>query len=229
MRKIEQGLLLIHFKFVITAHLDAINQIKDSEQACKQVKYDVKTSVVPLIFSISSESSALFASDLIPAAFIVQGITQPLNDRISQPFSVSALDLNPATSISSIMMQLLSDEIFMHFTLPALNSSSAVSIISITMQLLSDEIFMHFTLPAFDSSFTVMISSIIRQLTNDENLTETSSAVLQQQSVLLTLCQTSELSDIMTLLTISAEKSKHHVFIILKLMSEVLTFITSFF
>ena len=71
METIEQSLLLIHFKLVTIAHLDAIDEIKDDEQACKQVKCDVKTSVIPLIFSINSEPFTLSALDLVSAVFIV--------------------------------------------------------------------------------------------------------------------------------------------------------------
>ena len=71
MGRIEQGISSIHFKLITTAHFDIINQIKDREQACKQVKHNIETPVILLISSISSEPSALFASDLIPITFIV--------------------------------------------------------------------------------------------------------------------------------------------------------------
>ena len=68
---IKQDLSLIHFELVTTAHLDAINEVKDSEQTYKQVKCDVEMPVIPFIFSISSEPSTLSAPDLIPAVSIV--------------------------------------------------------------------------------------------------------------------------------------------------------------
>ena len=71
MRAIEQSLSLIYFELVTTAHLDTINEIKNNEQAHKQVKHNIEISVVLFIFSINSEPSALSASDLIPATFIV--------------------------------------------------------------------------------------------------------------------------------------------------------------
>ena len=200
MKTIEQGLSSIHFKFVTTACLDAIDEVKDSEQACKQVKHDIKTSVIPLISLISSEPFTLSASDLVPAMSIIQGITQPPNDGISQPFTVPALDSSSATSIPSVMTQLPGDEIFKHSTSPAFDSSSAIT-----------------------------VSSITRQLASDGNSAETSPAALQQQSVMLILCQTSELSGVMTLPITSVGKSEHHVFITLKSTSEVSMSMTSFF
>ena len=71
MGRIKQSMSLIHFKLVTTAHFNAINQIKDSKQAYKQIKHDVKTSVISFIFLISSELSVLFAPDLVSATFIV--------------------------------------------------------------------------------------------------------------------------------------------------------------
>ena len=131
MRRIEQNLLSIHFKLVITAHLDTINQVENSEQAHKQVKHDIKIFVIPVIFSINSELSALFTLDLIPVTFIVQDITQSPNDRILQLFPASAFNSSSVISIPLITTQLLNDKIFMHFISPPLNSNLAVNISSI--------------------------------------------------------------------------------------------------
>ena len=200
MKAIEQGLSSIHFKLVTTAHLDAIDEIKDSEQACKQVKHDIKMPVIPLIFSISSEPSALSAPDFIPATFIVQDITQPPNDRISQSFTVPALDSSPVMSIPPVMTQLPGDKTFKHSTPPVLNPSPAVTVPSIT-----------------------------RQPASDGNSAGTSPVTLQQQSVMLTLHQTSELSGVITLPTTPIRKSGHHTFTTPKSTPEVSTSITLFF
>ena len=179
MRRIKQSISSIYFKLMTTAHFDTINQIKNDKQAHKQVKHDVEMSVVPLIFSISSESSALFVLDLIPITFIVQGITQSLNDGISQSSSAFTLNSSSITSISSIMMQLPDNKTFMHFISSVFNSNFIISISSITTQLLSDEIFMHFISPALDPSSAMMVPSITRQLASGGNSAGISSAVLQ--------------------------------------------------
>lgn len=88
-----------------TAFFDIINQIKDSEQAYKQVKYNVETPVLPFIFLINLKLSALFALDLIPAVIIVQDITQPLNNKILQSFTLSAFNLSFAIIVSLITRQ----------------------------------------------------------------------------------------------------------------------------
>ena len=200
MGAIEQGLLLIHFELVITTHLDTINEIKDSEQACKQVKHDIEMFVIFFISLISSESSALSTSDFISAVSIVQGITQPLNDRISQPFTVPAFDSSSTASISSVMTQLLGNETFKHSIPFVLDSSSAV-----------------------------MVPPITRQLMSGENSAGTFSVVLQQQSVVLTLYQTPEPPGVMILSITLTGKSEHHVFTISKLMLGVSMSMTLFF
>ena len=86
---------------------------------------------------------------------------------------------------------------------------------------------MHFISPVLNSSSAIMIPSITKQSINDENSAKTFSAALQQQSVSLILCQTSELLDVMILSTTPTGKSGHHIFIILKSTSEVSMSITS--
>ena len=54
-----------------TACFNAIDEIENGEQVCKQVKHDIETSVILFRSLINSEPSVLSASDLVSAVSIV--------------------------------------------------------------------------------------------------------------------------------------------------------------
>lgn len=195
---IQQGESSIRLELVTTAPFDAFHQVEDSEQARKQVKRDVETPVIPLISSIGSEPSASSAPDLVPAATIVRGTTQPPDDEIFKPSSAPAPDPSPAASIPPITTQPLGDGISQQSTPSALNPSPAV-----------------------------MVPQITRQPASSGNPAGTSPAASQQRCVSLTLRQTPEPSGVMAPPITPAGQSGSHVFATPKSTPGVSTSMTS--